>query len=242
MLRLIFTLVLCAAFLGPAPKARSAPIHDFNNAVFTAYGHYREALFYLQTGNAQVASFELEEMAVRWRAIVERFAKSPPGVFSADPTWQETLMDIEKRTAAGLETAINNDAEAAKKHLGPIRKILSELRHRNGVINFSDYVDKANAAFDELFEFRRNPPDFNSLEQLNKLRRIVAITTHFYELSQDNAPTAIRNNPEFKRLMETSLYSLNRIWVAIDEKREDLLISTLRGLSSSNRILFLRFG
>jgi len=42
--------------------------------------------------------------------------------------------------------------------------------------------------------------------------------------------------------MEDSLYSLSRIWVAIADKAAPNLISILRGLSSSNRMLFLRFG
>lgn len=242
MHKYILTLVACVAFLGPAPAARSAPIHDFNKAVFAAYGHYREAMFYLRTGNAQVASFELEELTVRWRAVVTRFAASPPDVYSDDPAWRDTLLDIEKRVAGGLDAAIGNDIKTARKHLGPIRKSLSDLRRRNGVINFSDYVDKANAAFEKLFEFRRNPPDFESLEQLDKLRRITAITAYWYETSRDNAPPAIRDNPEFKRLMETSLYSLSRIWAAIANKKKANLISILRGLHSSDRMLFLRFG
>jgi hypothetical protein len=120
MPRLIFTIVLCVAFLGPIPTARSAPIHDFNDAVFAAYGHYREALFYLRTGNAQVASFELEELTARWKAIVERFADSPPDVFSADPAWRDTLLDIDNRAAGGLEVALNDDAKAASKLLTPV--------------------------------------------------------------------------------------------------------------------------
>lgn len=242
MLKLIFSLVVCAVFLGPAPSARSAPIHDFSNAVFTAYGHYREALFYLGNGNAQVAAFELEEMTARWKAIVEKFAESPPGVFSADPTWRQTLLDIDTKVAASLEAAINNDTKAAEKLLDPVRRTLSELRRRNGVFNFSDYVDNANAAFDELWKYRRNPPDFGSREQVDQLRRDLAVTTYLYELCRDNAPAAIRDNPEFKRLMEASLQALNRIWGVAADKKVDILISILRGQHSANRILFLRFG
>ena len=242
MLRLVFTLVVCAAFFGPAPTARSAPIHNFNDAVFAAYGYYREALFYLRTGNAQVASFELEEMTVRWKAIVKRFADSPPDVFAADPAWRETILDIDKRAAGGLEAALKNDAKAARTLLIPVRKMLSDLRRRNGIFNFSDYVDNANAAFEKLWKYRHNPPNFESLEQVDELRRTLAITVYWFEMCRDNAPAAIREKPEFKRLIETSLFSFTRIWGAIANKREDILISVLRGLRSSDKMLFLRFG
>ncbi len=42
--------------------------------------------------------------------------------------------------------------------------------------------------------------------------------------------------------MEDSIYALSRIWVAIAKKAEPILISLLRGLSSSDKMLFLRFG
>jgi len=242
MLRLIFPLIVCAAFLGPAPAAHSAPIHDFNAAVFKAYGHYREALFYLRGGNVQVASFELEEMTTQWKLIVGKFADTPPDVFSADPAWRQVLLDIDKSAVSSLEAAINNDAKEARKLLAPVRGMLSALRRRNGVINFSDYVDQANAAFDKLWVYRSNPPDVDSPKQIDQLRRIVAVTAHLYEMVQDNAPTAVRDNPEFKRLMGTSLDAFRKMRGAITARKVDALISILRGQSSSNRMLFLRFG
>jgi hypothetical protein len=61
-------------------------------------------------------------------------------------------------------------------------------------------------------------------------------------MCRDNAPAAIREKPEFKRLIKTSLFSFTHIWGAIANKREDILISVLRGLRSSDKMLFLRFG
>jgi len=242
MLRLIFTFFVCAAFFGTAPTAKSATIHEFNDAVYDAYGYYRQALFYLRTGNPQVASIELEELTAHWKAIVERFADSPPDVYSADPKWRNTILDIDKRTAGGLKAALNNEAKAARKLLLPVRTMLSDLRRRNGVINFSDYVDKANAAFNELWKFRHNPPDFESQDQVDKLRRVLSITNYWIERCRDNASANIQDKPEFKRLIQTSLHAFNRIWGAIAEKKADIIISVLRGQRSTDRLLFLHFG
>lgn len=220
----------------------AAPVHDFNEAMAGAYGHYRAAAFYLRTENPAVASVELRQMAARWKAIQERFGKSPPGIYSRDRQWQSTLEKISQRTADGLKAASGGDAKAARKHIGPIRKMLSQLRRRNGVVTYSDCVDQANLSFKRLFRFRHNPPGFEPSEPLDALRRQTAVTQHWYEKCRKQAPKAFRDNPEFIRLMDRSLYSLSRIWVAIREKNELNLINILRGLHSSDQLLFLKFG
>ncbi|MBL4691373.1 MAG: hypothetical protein JKY68_07950 [Rhodospirillales bacterium] len=242
MRKLLIVCTILTFALASAPAARSAPVHDFNEDVAAAYGFYREAFFLLRADNVQVASIELEEMADRWTAIVKRFGVTPPDVYSADPAWKKTLESIDEMVALGLQAAIENDAKAATKALEPIRKTLSDLRRRNGVVIYSDYVDAANAAFKKLYKFRYTPPDFDVVEQVDQLRQITAITAYWYEQCLDNTPKALAQDPEFKRLMEDSLYSLTRIWVAIANKAAPNLISILRGLSLSNRMLFLRFG
>ncbi|MBC8338319.1 MAG: hypothetical protein ISR51_06000 [Rhodospirillales bacterium] len=242
MRSLFIACVLFIAFHAFTPPAFGAPVHEFNKAVATAYGFYREAVFLLRAGNAQVASLELEEMADQWKDIAERFGTKPPDTFSDDVSFKKTLDDIGKRISKGLKAAIKGDAKAARKALAPIRNTLADLRRRNGVFVYSDYVDKANAAFRKLYKFRHNPPDFEVVEEVDQLRQILAITVYWYEQCADNAPEEVRKNPEFKRLMEDSLHSLSRIWVAIANKASPNLISLLRGLSSSDRMLFLRFG
>ncbi|NQV82544.1 MAG: hypothetical protein HQ494_01875 [Rhodospirillales bacterium] len=242
MRKLFFVCAILFFTTASPPAARSAPVHEFNEAVAAAYGFYREAFFLLRAGNAQVASLELEEMAEHWGVIVKRFADSPPDIFSTDSAWKKTLAEINERIAQGLEAAIAGNAKAASKALEPIRKMLSDLRRRNGAVIFSDYVDRANAAFAKLYEFRKNPPDFDAVEQVDQLRQITAVTAYWYEQVRENAPKATAHDPEFKRLMDDSLHSLSRIWVAIASKKEANLISILRGLHSSDRILFFRFG
>lgn len=242
MRHLFIIFIFLGFFVHGAPSAKGASIHDFNEAVADGYQNYREALFYLRTGNSTVASFELETLARRWKEIVHRFGSSPPDVYSTERKWLKTLKEIDGRIARGLALAIGGNAKAAKKHLQPIRKILSALRRRNGVFVYSDIVDKANGAFKRLFKYRYSPPDFANTDQVDGLRKDLSVTIYWYERCRDDAPPDIKNNPEFNRLMETSLGALARIWVAIADQRTDILISNLNGLSSSDKMLFLRFG
>ena len=237
----IFSIILTFTF-NPASYVNSAPIHDFNKVVADAYGFYREAFFSLQTGNPQVASLELEKMSVSWKNTIKRFGTTPPEIYSEDPLWKSTLETVDKTIVRGLAETIKGDPERARKILRPIRKMLSELRRRNGVFVYSDTVDKANAAFINLKKFRYNPPDFNVVEEVDQLRQSLATTVYWYKQCVKNAPAALIKNPEFRRLMDDSLYSLSRVWIAIANKKEPNLISILRGLSSSDQMLFLRFG
>ena len=44
--------------------------------------HHRVALFYLRTGNVDLAAIELERMREAWGAVVDRFGARPPEVIT----------------------------------------------------------------------------------------------------------------------------------------------------------------
>lgn len=240
MIRWLLSLSIIAV-LG-AGAARAGSVHDFHAGLADATRHYREASFYLRTGNDSLAAYELEQLDDKWHALVERFQGVPPDLYSKDPEWKKTLAEIEARIGRGLAAAEAGDATAAKGHLAPIRAIVGGLRRRNGVFLFSDCVDAANAAFQRLFRFRRAPPDFDRTEEVDALRRALAVTVHWYRRCRDEAPAAYREAPQFERLMRISLGSLSRVWSAIENRSERELIGILRELRSSDHLLYLRFG
>jgi len=242
MRQLRLALAALIIFSAAGGFALGAGVHDFHDASALAYRHYRAAMFYLRTGNAIVASFELEQMARRWNAVIDRFSVAPPDVYSADPVWEKALIEVMERIDAGLEIAIQGDAKAARKRIKPVRKILAALRKRNGMTSYSDTVDATNVAFATLYQYRHEPPDFSSMDELDRLRQALAVTIHWSEKTRANAPPAIRDEEEFKRLMDRHLYSVGRVWVAIKEKSQLNLINILRELHSSDDLLFLKFG
>ena len=62
---------LAAVHLG-AGTSHAGEVQDFHEAVADAYGHYREAYFYVRRGNASVAAVELEPLFEKWRAVMDR--------------------------------------------------------------------------------------------------------------------------------------------------------------------------
>ena len=133
-------------------------------------------------------------------------------------------------------------SKAARKYLEPIRRVLSELRRRNNVVLFADTVEDANAAFGDLFRFRRNPPDFTDEKQVKRLSRALKKTIERYQKCRAAAPPKVADDPQFKRLIGDSLFYLDRMWVAIDEKNQLNVVNILRRVVSTDDILWLRYG
>jgi len=240
-----FALAIAIVLTVLAAGVRSADAGEateFHRAVADAYVHYREALFYVQRGNPSVAAFELEPLVEKWTALERQFADDPPEVYANDPKWRVTLESIGRHAKSGLAAALANDAEEAKTRLAPIRQALVELRRRNQVLLFADYVEEANITFGKLFRFRKQPPDFADTGQVDALRKALTDTIHSYKKCRDNAPPAIAEDPQFKRLIKDSLYYLDRMWVAIEEKNQVSVVNILRRVVSSDKILWMRFG
>jgi hypothetical protein len=235
----VTALVLVLSVVGPA---RAGEVHDFHDAVADATGHYRQAMFYLHTGNGASALFELDEMAAKWDAVELRFADNPPDTYDNDPTWSDALVAVGEAVVAGISAAEAGDVEAARAQLAPIRGALSGLRQRNGVFLFSDCIERANGAFERLFVYRHEPPDFAAVEAMDELRRTLAITAYWYGVCHDTAPALVADDPRFQRIMESARYSLGRMWDAMDKQDELRLINILRELKSSDGLLYLLFG
>lgn len=240
--RTVFVITIALTAMFSIAPIHAAAVHEFHDAVADAFAPYRQAVYYLRTGNGAVALLQLDQLSVKWRVVEQRFADSPPGIYADDTAWRETLITIGDAVEAGLAAAEADDLEAASRLLKPIRGDLSRLRHRNGVFLFTDCVGRANAAFDRLFTYRREPPDFVDVESVNGLRRALTLTIYWYETCRDTAPAALKTDEQFQRIMDSAIESLGFIWQAIDDQDTNRVINNLRGLISSDRLFFLKFG
>lgn len=225
-----------------AGPVRASDTGDFHQRLADAYRHYREASFYLRTGNDAVASFELQDLKAKWQALTSRFADSPPDVYADDKRWKTDLRAIADRIDQGIAATDAGDLKQARKVLRPIRKMLGELRARNGVFLYSDCIDRANAAFAALWRFRRDPPDFDKPDEVDAARKAAAVTSHWYRRCLDMAPPAAAADPQFRRTMETGLESLDRLWVTLRQRDRVRFISILRELHAWDGLLYLRHG
>lgn len=234
--------MLCLVGMTFGAPARADGADEFHAGVADAYGHYREAFFYLRRENPMTAAFELEAFGDKWRAIEGRFAAAPPVPYAGDAAWAKTLSEVGATAKAALDQAAEGEAAAAYETLKPIRGRLADLRRRNNVVLFRDHVEGAGAAFQSLFHFRRNPPDFSDAATVATLRQRLDAAIKAYENCRDKAPPEIAAQAQFSRLITDSLYYLDRMWLAIEEKNQLNVVNILRRVVSSDQILWLRFG
>lgn len=224
-----------------SPGLLAAPVHDFNKALGDAMRHYRWAGYYLHTGNIALAQFELDAFAAKSRALSERYAQSPPDIFAEDPKWRADIEALPATAKAALAFSEQGDIDKTRALLAPIRARVSELRRRNGLFLFADYIDAANGAFERLWRLRKNPPDFADPAQVAELYQDLSLTLYWYRRCYETASPAVRNNPQFQRLVNGSLESLGKIWQAARNRNSARIIGILREVRSADRLLYLQF-
>lgn len=215
---------------------------DFHSALADAYTHYREAAFYSRSDNTPVAGLALDEFVVKWTAVVEHFADSPPPEYAGDARWGETLRDILAHAESGLEALDSDDPKAAREAIGPIRGMLGELRRRNGVVIWSDLVDELSAAMDVLARYRRDVKDLDDTGTVAKVREQAAIVAALFERCRKEAAPEIAGEPEFIRLIEGANESMGRLQTSLETKSLRLYRIGIGELRSYERIMYLRFG
>jgi hypothetical protein len=234
-LALIFLTVL-------APSGRAGDEPGFVVVQADAYAHYREAAFYARTGNAAVAGLALDEFIVKWTALVEAYADSPPADYAGDADWKNTLHDVLTRAETGLDALDADDPDAAKDAIGPIRGILGDLRRRNNVITYSDHVNALSAAMNLLSRYRKEVKDLGDAKAVAMVREQAAIVEALFEKCRDQAAREVATDPEFKRLVDGAAESMGKLLKSLETGDILLYRIGIGELRSYERIMFLRFG
>ncbi len=236
------TCIGAALLIAASCQARSSELAEFNATVADAYGFYRSAVFYLRTGNAMLAGFELEQMRERWVDVSKRFAGSPPDAFADDARFAAVLADVAARVAEAAAAAAQGDADAAGKTLAPIRAELAAMRARAGVRVFSDCVDEINQAMEALFVYRHTPPALDDANALNDVKAKAAVVRYLVHRCDREAPARVREQGEFRRLADGLTHGAGSLFQAVDRRDATAIVNILREMRSFDRILFLRFG
>lgn len=227
---------------GSILPAAAETAEDFHAAVAAAYAPYREAVHYLETGNAGLASLAIERAQDEWRKVEATYAPAPPDAFAKDSKWREALALVGRALTDGLKAAESGNVEAALAALATVRLSLADLRLRSGQRVYSDCIDAMNAAMDVLYAYRRKPPARSVPAEQAAFAKAVADTETWYRRCRDEAPPTMREAGEFKRLFEGALVSLGRLKQAGAAGPDDLIVSLIRELRSFDRLIWLRFG
>jgi hypothetical protein len=236
---------LCAALsalLMLASAATADELDLFNAAVEDFSAHNRAALGYLRTENLELGALEMERMKASWGALTERFGGNPPRAFRDNPRFATTLVDVPTRLVGGFLMLQMRRPDLARDALVGIRKEISELRRSSQVEVLADCIIDANAAMDALFANRDKPPDLAAPDAAAELANKAEAYGATVRRCDGMAASDVRNQPEFRRLVDGITASLALIPKAVAERDGDLLHRLLIELRSFDNLLAFRYG
>ncbi|MGI9483779.1 MAG: hypothetical protein ACR2OR_15625 [Hyphomicrobiales bacterium] len=230
-----FAIVLVVLVFAPAAHA-GAP--DGYVAGFEkANAHLRAAASYLRTQNPDLAAIELEEFNAAWENLpaVSSYARNE-GLFS----------QIISAAATSGENALSSvdagELEKARRELLTARASLYALHTGLGWEIFADCIWRANETGKALWPFRRPPPDLEDESVREEIKSASNAYLEALEACDAKAPSAIKIDPEFRRLIDGSVQSLQKLPSRVDEKSTGGLFRLLIELRSFDRLLYFRFG
>ena len=239
MIRTLRAGALALVFLTGA--ARADDLADFNTAVEAAAAHNRVAIGYLRTGNIDLAAVELDRLRTAWADVNRRFAGHPPKAFAGNAAYLTAMTDIATRLVTADMMMNSGRPQVARDALLGIRDDLYNLRKSAGTPVLADCVRDAGEAMDALMAYDRRidlaKPDIGQ-DIADKAKRYGEMLTRCDRM----AGPAIRQEAEFRRLVDGAQASLTRIPEAIATHDADLLHRLLIELRSFDNLLAFRFG
>ena len=213
-------------------------LSDFNAAVERAASHQRVAIAYLRTGNIDLAALEIDRLRQAWAAVT---SLKRPAALNRDPQlYTTTMVDVATRLVGVSIMMDSGRAENARQGLQAIRAQITAFRKANGVEVLADCIAEANATMDRLMAFNNESLDWS------KQTGAVAQSGTVYRTQIDRcdamADRAVRDAPEFRRLVDGLRNSLSQFPKAIAEKDTDLLRRLLGEMRSFDNLLAFRYG
>lgn len=233
---------LVLTLLGGTLTAHGDELDDFNTAVEAASAHNRVAIGYLRTGNADLASLEMDRLRDSWLQLTERFSGTRPNAFEGNALYSKLFTAVSARLVGADIMLKTGRLDAAREALDAIRGDLYELRKASGVVVLADCIRDANAMMDALMVYNNRAPDWD----ISDTRSSLALKALNYAAGLDRcdgiASEAVRAAPEFRRLIDGAKASLELVPKAIASRDADLLHRILIELRSFDNLLAFRYG
>jgi hypothetical protein len=211
---------------------------ELRTAIDGFSAHRRVAMGYLRTDNPELAAIEIERMRDRWQKDVRNI---PPGALN-DRALADALTATEQAILGALVEANNGELGAAQRLLDHGAQPLQAWRQANGIRLFSDCIAEAAEAYGRLDVYRVKAPDLAILATRDRILAAATGTETALKRCDDEAPPGIRNEAEFRRLIDGMLDSLRQMPEALRQRDSGLLHRLLIEQRSFERLLAFRFG
>lgn len=223
---------------GGTGAARADELSDFNAAAEAAEAHNRVAIGYLRTGNADLASLEIDRLRQAWGKVgsIKR-----PAVFDGK-LYVAMLTDVSLRLVTADLMLNSSRLDNARQALEAVRTDLYNLRKSAGIVVLADCIRDSNAAMDALMIYNDRDLDWSKPETAASVGAAAAAYGKVLERCDATAGDALRKEPEFRRLIDGAKEGLTLVPQAIKERDTALLHRVLIQLRSFDNLLEFRFG
>jgi hypothetical protein len=228
--------LIAALLIAPAGTARDLP-SDLRSLFDGFAAHRRAAIAYLRAGNLDLGAVEIERLRARWLADRRLLPAT-----ATDPALAAAMAETETLLADSLTAADRGDAEAARSLLVGAALPLTQWRHLRGIRLFSDCIAEAGQSYERLDVYRTRAPELRDTAVGERIVVAARDASAAYARCNEEASAEVRNNPEFRRLLDGMIASLGQVSDAIagrDGARLHRLLIEQRALE---RLLAFRYG
>jgi len=240
--RIAHAACLALALAAGTAAAEPGDLAEFNDAMESASSFNRVAIGYLRTGNADLASIEIDQMRVAWGKLTARFAGHRPAAFDGLTLYSNLWTRVSAHLVAADIMLKSGRFDAARQSLDAIRGDFYDLRKAAGVAVLADCVRDANAAMDALMVYNDRALDWAKADTSDAIASKASSYGAALARCDGMASEPVRNSPEFRRLVDGAKASLAFIPKAIATHDTDLLHRVLIELRSFDNLLAFRFG
>jgi hypothetical protein len=236
-------LFACLSVALAAPFAAKADdLADFNAAMEQVAGHNRVAIGYLRTGNADLASLELDRFRDAWGRLSARFAGKRPAAFDGNPLYGNLFTGVSTRLVGADIMLQSGRLDAARQALIAVRGDFYDLRKASGVVVLADCVRDGNTAMDAFMAYNNRGLDLARPETAAAVAGASSAYGTIIARCDGIAGDNVRREPAFRRLIDGAKASLSLVPKAIETRDADLLHRVLIELRSFDNLLAFRYG
>lgn len=233
---------IAGLLMAAAVPAQASDLADFNALMEGVASHSRVAIGYLRTENTDLAALEIDRTREAWGKVMQRFGGHRPDVFEGSRLYHNFMTGVSARLVATSLLMNAGRPDAAIDSLNKLRDDVHALRQESGIVVLADCVRDANLAMDALMAYNDRALDLGEAETAADVAGKAAVYGHVLKRCDAVASPAVREEGEFRRLIDGAQASLAFIPKAIAARDVDQLHRVLGELRSFDNLLAFRFG
>jgi hypothetical protein len=226
------------ALWAAAGAARADDLSNFNAATEAAEAHNRVAIGYLRTGNADLASLEIDRLREAWGKLG---AVKRPAVFDGK-LYVAMLTDASMRLVTADMLLNSGRPDNARQALEAIRADLYNLRQSASVVVLSDCILDSNRAAAAVMAYDTPDLDWSKPRVGPAIAEKAKVYTDVLNRCDGVAGETVRKEPEFRRLIDDAKSELSKVSHAIEHRDTSQFRRIASSLRAIDHLLAFRFG